>query len=72
MSAIGMPDGKNFALSAYADYRRDAMMFARQQSPALRELEWEDRVRPLKSWSSLLTPWVGGLVLGALLLIFLH
>jgi hypothetical protein len=68
MSAIGLPNGKDFALSAHADYSHDAMMFARQQSPALRELEWENRLNPLKSWSSLLVPWLGGLLVAVLLL----
>ncbi|HXS07235.1 MAG TPA: hypothetical protein VN723_10625 [Rhizomicrobium sp.] len=68
MSAIGLPNGKDFVLSAYADYRRDAMMFARQQSPAMRELEWESRVRPLKSWASLLAPWLAGFLTAILLL----
>ena len=68
MSAIGLPNGKDFVLSVHADYSHDAIMFARQQSPALRELEWENRLRPLKSWTSLLLPWLGGLLLGTLLL----
>jgi len=72
MSAIGLPNGKDFVLSGYADYSHDALMFARQQSPALRELEWENRLRPLKSWSSLLVPWLGGLLAGTLLLAWLR
>jgi hypothetical protein len=72
MSAIGLPDGKDFVLSAYADYSRDAMMFARQQSPALRELEWESRLSPRKSWSSLLAPWLAGMLTAILLLGWLH
>ena len=71
MSAIGLPKGKDFVLSAYADYRRDAMMFARQQSPTMRALEWENRARPLKSWTSLLAPWLGGTLAAVLLLPFL-
>ncbi len=63
MSAIGLPPGKDFVLSAYADHSRNAMMFARQQSPTLRELEWENRLRPpLRSWGSLLAPWLGGML----------
>lgn len=68
MSAIGLPNGKDFALSAYADYRHDAMMFQRQQSQALREMEWENRLRPLKSWCSLLIPWLAGMLAAVLLL----
>ena len=54
MSAIGLPNSKNFAVSAYADYRHDMLVFPRQQSPILREMEWENRLKPLQSWSSLL------------------
>ena len=54
MSAIGLPNSKNFAVSAYADYRHDVLVFPRQQSPALRDMEWESRLKPLQSWSSLL------------------
>jgi hypothetical protein len=54
MSAIGLPNSKNFAVSAYADYRHDTLVFPRQQSPILREMEWENRLKPLQSWSSLL------------------
>ena len=54
MSAIGLPHGKDFVISAYADYRHDTLVFARMQSQALRELEWEDRLKPLTSWSVLL------------------
>lgn len=71
MSAIGLPNGKNFVLSAYADYSHDALMFARQQSPALRELEWENRLSPLKSWSSLLAFWGTATLAAALLLALL-
>jgi hypothetical protein len=54
MSAIGLPNGKGFIISAYADYRHDSLVFARMQSQALRELEWENRLKPLTSWSALL------------------
>ena len=54
MSAIGLSNSKNFAVSAYADYRHDLLVFPRQQSIALREMEWESRLKPLQSWSSLL------------------
>jgi len=54
MSAIGLPHGKDFIISAYADYRHDTLVFARIQSQGLRELEWESRLKPLQSWSALL------------------
>ena len=55
MSAIGMsaPRGK-FRMSAYADYRHDHMVFARQQSLTMREMDWEGRVEPLLPWSTLI------------------
>ena len=54
MSAIGMsaaPRGKGFAISAYADIRHEQLFFERQQSLALRDMEWEGRIRPMTSWS---------------------
>ena len=52
MSAIGLPNGKNFVISAYADYR--TLVFSRVQSQQLRSMEWEGRLKPLQSWSSLI------------------
>ena len=37
-------------IGAHADYRREDFVFARTQSPAMRELEWGDRLKPLKPW----------------------
>lgn len=37
---------------AHADYRREDYIFARAQSPEMRQQEWEDRARPLKRWGS--------------------
>jgi len=66
MSAIGSavgctPNGKVFAISAYADIRHAHLCFERQQSLALRELEWEDRLEPLLPWSALILRGLGGL-----------
>ncbi len=36
---------------AHADYRREDYMFQRTQSQAMRELEWEDRVKPMRPWA---------------------
>lgn len=65
MSAIGTaasctPSGKAFAISAYADSRHAHLCFERQQSLALRELEWEDRLEPMLPWSALILRGVGG------------
>ena len=54
MSAIGLPKGKGFIISGYADYRHDSLVFARMQSQQLRDMEWEGRIKPLLSWSALL------------------
>lgn len=37
-------------IGAHADYRREDFIFPRTQSPQLRELEWENRLKPLKPW----------------------
>ena len=37
-------------IGAHADYRREDFVFSRTQSPQLRELEWESRIKPLKPW----------------------
>ena len=37
-------------------------VFERQQSLALREMEWEGRVEPLLPWSALILRGMGGLV----------
>ncbi len=67
MSAIGMssPTGKGFAVSAYADTRHGHLCFERQQSLALREKEWEDRVQPLLPWSSLIVRGLGVIIFAA-------
>ena len=64
MSAIGMsaPRGKGFAISAYADIGQ-GLRFERQQSLAMRSMEWEGRVEPLTPWSTLIMRGVGVAVL---------
>lgn len=54
MSAIGLTNSKHFVISANADYRHDKLVFARMQSQQLRDMEWEGRLKPLQSWSSLM------------------
>ncbi|MBV9331298.1 MAG: hypothetical protein JOZ55_07075 [Alphaproteobacteria bacterium] len=59
MSAIGISGGsapykrRPVLISAHAEYRPEDFYFARTQSPALRALEWEKRIRPMHSWSEL-------------------
>ena len=61
MSAIGSaaPSGKAFAISAYADIRHEHLYFERQQSLALREREWEDRIEPMLPWSAVILRLLG-------------
>jgi hypothetical protein len=37
-------------IAAHADYRREDFVFQRTQSLAMRELEWDKRLKPLKPW----------------------
>ena len=74
MSAIGLyaaPRGKSFAISAYADVRHEQLFFERQQSLALRNMEWEDRIRPMTSWSMLILRGIGVAVLASAILAIL-
>ena len=73
MSAFGIsvPRGKGFAVSAHADVRHDHLVFERQQSLALREREWEDRVQPLLPWSALIMRGVGVTIFTAAILAIL-
>lgn len=73
MSAIGMsaPRGKGFVMSGQAEYRHDRMVFARQQSLVMRDLDWEARVQPMLPWGALIIRCVGAAVLAAALLTIL-
>ncbi len=37
-------------IGAHADYRREDFIFPRTQSLAMREAEWENRLKPIKPW----------------------
>ena len=56
MSAIGTAaaSGKAFAISATADIRHQHLYFERQQSLALRGMDWEGRITPILPWSALI------------------
>lgn len=74
MSAIGSAAGvsrEKFAISAYADIRHDHLCFERQQSLALRQMEWEDRLDPILPWSALLLRGLGAVVAAWLVLAIL-
>ena len=70
MSAIGLsaPRGKEFAISAYADIRHEQLFFERQQSLALKGMEWEGRIRPMTSWSALILRGLGVAILASAIL----
>jgi len=38
-------------IAAHADHRREDFIFQRTQSNALRAMEWESRLKPLKPWA---------------------
>ncbi len=61
MSAMGIsaPRDKGFAVSVYADVSHSHLCFERQQSQALRDLEWEGRIEPLLPWSALILRGLG-------------
>jgi hypothetical protein len=46
-------------------YHHNHLVFERQQSLELREREWEDRIKPLTSWSVLLMRGAGAFILFA-------
>lgn len=35
-------------IGAHADYRREDFVFARTQSPTMRDMEWESRIKPMR------------------------
>ena len=61
------PARKGFAISAYADIRHEQLFFERQQSLTLRKMEWEGRVEPLLSWSTLIVRGAGIAILAMIL-----
>jgi hypothetical protein len=38
-------------IGAHADFRREDYMFQRTQSLAMRALEWENRMKPMRHWA---------------------
>jgi len=49
-AALHDEDDDNICIGAHADFRREDFVFARTQSIEMRDLEWEDRLKPLKPW----------------------
>lgn len=72
MSAIGMPAPRGkFAISAYADIRHEHLVFERQQSLTMRNMEWENRVEPMTPWSTLIMRGLGLVTLTSAFLAFI-
>jgi hypothetical protein len=44
-------DDEPKVIGAHADYRREDYMFQRTQSLAMRELEWDHRLKPMRPWT---------------------
>jgi hypothetical protein len=67
MSALGISAHnasrqRSFVVSAYADVRHEHLYFERQQSHALRQMEWDNRLCPPLSWSALILRIAGALI----------
>ncbi len=72
MSAIGLSGGpierlRPRIISSHAEHRRSDFVFPRQQSLAMRDTPWGDRIKPLTSWSQIGTYGAVMLVATALL-----
>ena len=65
------PGQKGLPFSAYADVRHANLFFERQQSQALRSMQWEGRVRPLLPWSILIMRGLGVAIIAAAMLAIL-
>ncbi|MBL6936725.1 MAG: hypothetical protein ISS15_07545 [Alphaproteobacteria bacterium] len=40
-------------IASHADYRRSDFIFSRTQSREMRNAQWEDRIRPMRTWSEI-------------------
>jgi len=45
-----LEDSRALLIGAHADHRSQDVFFARTQSIRMNALEWESRLRPLRSW----------------------
>jgi hypothetical protein len=57
MSAIGIAQSsftsRTRIIAAHADYRRSDFMFDRTQSSAMRDLPWDRRIKPMRTWAEI-------------------
>jgi len=57
MSAAGLAQAPLFRrrriIASHADYKRSDFVFNRTQSREMKNAQWEDRIKPLKSWSEI-------------------
>ncbi len=72
MSAAGIvPFAKRArVIGAHADHNRADFVFLRTQSLTFRDVPWEGRLKPMKSWSEIAL-YGGATVFGAVLLVSL-
>ncbi len=68
MSAIGVVSGatKSGLIGARAEFRRSDYYFPRTQSTAMRDLPWENRVKPIRSWNRVAAYTAVAVTIGAL------
>jgi hypothetical protein len=69
---IGLHRNPKMIISAHADYRRQDFMFARTQSPAQRDLPWENPIKPLQSWDHVVYAWTGVAAFALVVLVLLR
>jgi len=67
MSAIGLlpRPAPKLIISRHADWRREDFVFPRTQSSVMRDMPWESRTQPLKSWDRLIYSSIGLIALAA-------
>jgi hypothetical protein len=53
MSAAGLARRPGALISAQADYKRSDFIFPRTQSLAFRDVPWERRLRPQRTWGEI-------------------
>lgn len=74
MSAAGLAQARAFApriIASHADHRRSDFIFNRTQSLEMKSAPWENRIRPMKTWSQIGVSYGGAAVLATMLAAFI-
>lgn len=74
MSAIGLAHPRAFApriIASHADHRRSDFIFNRTQSLSMKSAQWENRIRPMRTWGEIGSYSGGAAVLATMLAAFL-